>query len=43
MKTKHKCDNCEEEFFIFVDLDEWQFCPVCNSSSIREVKNEDLP
>ena len=35
MKRLFKCDECDEEFYIFIEDEECEFCPTCNSGNIR--------
>ena len=35
MKRLFKCDECGEEFYIFIEDEECEFCPTCNSGNIR--------
>ena len=41
MKTKLKCDNCAEVFEVehnnSKELKQFSFCPVCNTSNVKEV------
>lgn len=38
MRKLYKCDECDEEFYIFVEDEEQEFCPTCNSGNIRVIE-----